>query len=108
MVDMVEGHLAIEPPAGVSVWDVDPYAAAVQVDPREWHRGLWARGPFVYLPKYAMLACGRYDVVRQVFSDHERFVSSRGVGLQDFALGEPWRPASIVLEARVPVPSVSR
>ncbi len=99
---LTEGHLTIEPPAGVPSWDADPYAAGVQTDPLPFFSDLRAKGPFAYLPKYSMLICGGYDVTREVFSDHERFVSSRGVGLQDFSLGAPWRPPSIVLEADPP------
>jgi cytochrome P450 len=108
MADMVQGHLAIEVPDGVGVWDIDPYDAGVQTDVEPYHRELRARGAFVYLSRYAMLACGRYDVVREVFSDHGRFVSSRGVGLQDFALETPWRPPSIVLEVDPPAHSRTR
>ena len=97
-----EGHKYVEPPAGVPEWDIDPYAPEVLAAPEEFYRELRAKGPFVYLTKYAMLACGRYDETRQVFSDWENFVSSRGVGLQDFRLEEPWRPPSRVLEADPP------
>ncbi len=99
---MTEGHLTIDPPANVPVWDVDPYAPDVQTNPIPVFADLRAKGPFAYLPKYSMLACGGYDVTREVFSDHNRFVSSRGVGLQDFSMGEPWRPPSIVLEVAPP------
>ena len=34
--------------------------------------------------------------------DHKRFVSSRGVGIQDFKLEKPWRPPSLVLEVDPP------
>ena len=33
---------------------------------------------------------------------HNRFVSSRGVGIQDFKLEKPWRPPSLVLEVDPP------
>ena len=108
MADLVEGHFAIASPEGVPEWDVDPYASENQVDPYLFQTELRDKGPFVYFPRYAMLACGRYDVVREVFSDHERFVSSRGVGLQDFSLGEPWRPPSIVLEVDPPAHTRTR
>lgn len=101
-MNMTEGHLTIAPPAGTPVWDVDPYASIVQTDPIPFFVDLRAKGPFAYLPKYSMLICGGYDVTKEVFSDHERFVSSRGVGLQDFSMGQPWRPPSIVLEVDPP------
>jgi len=99
---LVEGHLAIEAPDGVPVWDVDPYQADILENPAPFYSELRAKGPFVYIPKYAILACGRYKETKEVFSDHERFVSSRGVGLVDFKLADPWRPASIILEVDPP------
>ncbi|QQA42370.1 cytochrome P450 [Pelagovum pacificum] len=99
---MHEGHIAIDPPSGVSVWDVDPYDEAVLVAPEPYYADLRAQGPFAYIPSYKVLACGRYEETKEVFGDHERFVSSRGVGLQDFMHGEPWRPPSIVLEVDPP------
>jgi len=56
----------------------------------------------VFIPRYAVLACGRYEVTKEVFSDHTRFVSSRGVGLTDFSLETPWRAPSIILEVDPP------
>ncbi|MCY4426611.1 MAG: cytochrome P450 [Halieaceae bacterium] len=45
----------------------------------------------------------RFDEVRASLSDHETFVSSRGVGVADFAKEEPWRPPSLLLEADPPL-----
>lgn len=99
---LVEGHLAVEAPKGVPVWDIDPYQTDILENPAAFYSELRAKGPFVYIPKYAILACGRYKETKEVFSDHERFVSSRGVGLVDFKLADPWRPASIILEVDPP------
>lgn len=99
---MVQGHLAIDVPQNVPVWDIDPYDPAILSNPADYYSGLRARGPFVYIAKYSMLACGRHLEVKEVFSDWERFVSSRGVGLQDFSLEPPWRPPSIILEVDPP------
>ena len=99
---LIQGHLAIDAPENVAVWDVDPYDPAILADPGDYYAELRARGPFVYLSKYSMLACGRYPQVKEVFSDCARFVSSRGVGLQDFKLEVPWRPPSIILETDPP------
>lgn len=98
----IEGHRRIAPPDGVPVWDVDPYDPAILVDPIPYYAELRRRGPLVYIPRYAILACGRYDVTREIFSDHQRFVSSRGVGLTDFSLETPWRAPSIILEVDPP------
>ena len=99
---MIEGHKEIEVPANVPVWDVDPYDPAVLADPLDYYAELRSKGPFAYIPKYSILTCGRYEETKEVFSDWERFVSSRGVGIQDFSLEEPWRPPSIVLEVDPP------
>jgi len=99
---MIEGHRAIEPPPGVAVWDIDPYDPKILGDPVPYYAELRHRGPLVFIPRYAVLACGRYEVTREVFSDHTRFVSSRGVGLTDFSLETPWRAPSIILEVDPP------
>ncbi len=105
---IIEGHYEIEVPEGVPVWDVDPYDVDILQDPDEYYAELRSKGPFVYIPKYSILACGRYEETKEVFSDWERFISSRGVGLQDFELEEPWRPKSIILEVDPPEHSVTR
>ena len=105
---MMHGHLAVDAPENVPAWDVDPYDPEILANPTDYYAELRAKGPFVYLTRYAMLATGRYPETREVFSDHERFVSSRGVGLQDFSLEEPWRPASIVLEVDPPAHTRTR
>ncbi len=105
---MIEGHKAIEIPFGVPVWDIDPYDPEILTDPIDYYAELRSKGPFVYIPKYSVLACGGYAENREVFSDWERFVSSRGVGLQDFSLEEPWRPPSIVLEVDPPYHTKTR
>lgn len=99
---MIEGHKELAQPLGMPALDIDPYDPAVLTDPSPYYQRLRDSGPFVYLPKYQALACGRYEETKEVFSDWERFVSSRGVGLQDFKLGKPWRPPSIVLEVDPP------
>lgn len=101
-MNLTEGHLTIDAPAGVPIWDIDPYAPDVQTNPIPFFTNLRKKGPFAYLPKYSMLVCGGYEATKEVFSDHTRFVSSRGVGLQDFSMGQPWRPPSIVLEVDPP------
>ncbi len=105
---MIEGHAAIEPPPGVPVWDVDPYDPQTLADPDAYYAELRAKGPFVYIPRYSVLACGRHQETQEVFSDWERFVSSRGVGLQDFKLETPWRSPSIILEVDPPAHSRTR
>ncbi len=83
-MQLIEGHRAISPPEGVSVWDVDPFDPVILKSPEGFYAELRERGPFVYLSRYSMLSCGRHAGTEAVFSDSERFVFGRGVGLQDF------------------------
>lgn len=99
---LIEGHLPVAAPGDIPTWDTDPYDPAVLADPYAWWAELRARGDVVYIPRYEVLAVGRYDPTRITFSDHERFVSSRGIGLNDFKLETPWRPPSIILEVDPP------
>lgn len=99
---LVEGHRPIKPDASIPVWDVDPYDEAVLADPYGFWNELLAKGDVVFIPRYAILAVGRFDPTRKTFSDHENFVSSRGIGLNDFKLEKPWRPPSIILEVDPP------
>jgi cytochrome P450 len=101
-MNLFQGHKAIAVPQNVTAWDIDPYSKEVLLNPEPFFSNLREKGPFVYLSKYKMLACGRYKETKEVFSDHKRFVSSRGVGIQDFKLEKPWRPPSLVLEVDPP------
>ena len=100
--NLCEGHHVIVPPKGVPVWDVDPYAPEILVNPAPYYTALRGQGAFAYIPACSILTCGGFAVTQEVFSDHSRFVSARGVGLQDFNLGTTWRPPSIILEADPP------
>ncbi|MEZ5652836.1 MAG: cytochrome P450 [Burkholderiaceae bacterium] len=104
---LIHGHKAIEAPHGVPTWDIDPYDVE-NLTERGYFSELRAKGPFAYIPKYGVLACGGYEVTKEVFSDHERFVSSRGVGLSDFKLEAPWRLPSVVLEVDPPYHTKTR
>ena len=99
---LIEGHRPIDPAPGIPVWDVDPYDPEILADPTEYYAELRSLGDVVYIPRYSVLAVGRYALTRKVFSDYKTFVSSRGVGLNDFKLEEPWRPPSIILEVDPP------
>ncbi|WP_163268512.1 cytochrome P450 [Chelativorans alearense] len=101
-MQLVEDHIRTLIAADIPIWDVDPYATEVLQTPEPYYTELREKGAFVYIPRYALLACGRYDETREVFSDWERFVSSRGVGLADFHVAKPWRAPSIVLEVDPP------
>jgi len=99
----------VPPPApDIPAWDIDPYAPDVLRDPEPYYAELRDRGPLVWLSRYGIFAAGRHREVQEVFSDWERFVSSRGVGLSDFRTEKPWRPPSIVLEVDPPAHTRTR
>ena len=99
---LIEGHRPLDPHASIPVLDIDPYSEDTLRNPMPYYTALRDAGPVVFLPKYSVLAVGRFEETRAVFSDHENFVSSRGVGMEDFKLGTPWRPPSIILEVDPP------
>lgn len=99
---LIEGHRPLTPDSSIPVLDIDPYAEETLLDPAPYYAALRDAGPLVYVPRYDVLAVGRYDETRATFSDHETFVSSRGIGLNDFKLETPWRPPSIILEVDPP------
>ncbi|TWB87769.1 cytochrome P450 [Bradyrhizobium macuxiense] len=107
-MNLIEGHLAIDPPSGVPVWDIDPYDPAILSDPREYYAELRSKGPFAYIPRYSILACGRYGETKEVFSDWSRFVSSRGVGILDLKFAAPFQARSIIIDVDPPYHAKTR
>ena len=99
---LIEGHRQITPAKGIPIWDVDPFDESNLLNPYDFYAELRRLGDVVYIPRYSVLAVGRYAVTQKVFSDHENFLSSGGVGLNDFSLEKPWRPLSIILEVDPP------
>ena len=99
---LIEGHRPLAPDTAIPVLDIDPYSQDTLYDPFDYYADLRAAGPVVYIPKYSVLAVGRFEETRKVFTDYANFVSSRGVGMEDFKLGKPWRPPSIILEVDPP------
>jgi cytochrome P450 len=85
------------------VSDIDPFCAAFFEDPFPAHRQLRDLGPVVRLVHYGVWAAARYAEVHAILNDWQTFVSSRGVGLSDFAKEPPWRPKSLVLEVDPPL-----
>ena len=100
--NLIAGHRPAAAHPDLPDWDVDPYDEAILRDPHAYYAELRDRGPVVRLTRYGALAIGRFEETRAVFSDHARFLSSRGVGLDDFSLSKPWRPPSIILEVDPP------
>ncbi|MDT0510103.1 cytochrome P450 [Novosphingobium sp. MMS21-SN21R] len=92
----------------ISALDFDPYDEAVLSDPFPHHERLREAGPVVWLERYQCYGLARFAEVRDALNDWETFVSSRGVGLADFATEQPWRPPSLLLEADPPLHSRTR
>ncbi len=95
-------NVAVSPPDGVPVFDIDPFDDAFLTDPYQAHEQMRELGPFVWIPKYNVIATGRHEQVRAVLNDHETFISSAGVGLANFHSETPFRPKSLILEADPP------
>jgi len=88
--------------------DIDPFDEDVLRDPISYYTRLRSAGPIVRIAPHGFLACGRYPEVQEIFSDWQRFVSSRGVGMTDFKTETPWRPPSIILEVDPPAHTRTR
>lgn len=89
-------------PAGAPASDADPFSEAFFEDPHGIHEELREAGPVVWLGRYGIHAVARYAEVHAVLNDWRTFCSSRGVGMDDYATGTPWRPRSLVLETDPP------
>ena len=83
--------------------DLDPFGDAVLLTPYVYHDALRDTGPVVRLDAVGCYGMARYREVKAALLDWETFVSGRGVGLADFAVEEPWRPPSLLLEADPPL-----
>lgn len=95
-------------PENCPVSALDPFATEFLQEPYRFHHDLREAGSVVWLEKYGIYAMARYQEVRTALADWEVFCSSRGAGLADFAVEEPWRPPSIILEADPPLHSRTR
>ncbi|WP_205826877.1 cytochrome P450 [Mesorhizobium zhangyense] len=84
------------------VLDIDPFSDENIENPYEFHRILRETAPVVFIEKYNMYAVGRYEAVRTVMSDFERFTSEGGVGLSDIRKPGAWRTASPITEIDPP------
>lgn len=87
----------------IPVTDFDPYDPVVLADPFPHHAALREIGPVFRLSRYNCYGMARFADVQGALDDWQTFVSSRGVGLSDFAVEKPWRPPSLLLEADPPL-----
>lgn len=83
--------------------DLDPFSDEVLQDPYAYHEQMREVGPVFWLESLGLYGMARFEEVRASLSDHDTFVSGRGVGVADFAKEEPWRPPSLLLEADPPL-----
>lgn len=95
-------------PTGLPALDVDPFSAEFFSDPYPAHALIRDSGPVVWLTRYAVAACGRYEQVQQALKDWKTFSSARGVGMADFEVHGRFRLPSIILEADPPQHTRSR
>ncbi|HKP41482.1 cytochrome P450 [Mycobacterium sp.] len=87
---------------GVPVLDVDPYDHDVLREPHDFHERLREAGPLVWLSRYGVYACGRYDQVLAGLRQWEDLISSDGVGIEDLNASENFRTPSLLIEADPP------
>jgi 4-methoxybenzoate monooxygenase (O-demethylating) len=87
----------------VPTTDFDPYDLTVLADPFPHHEKLREFGPVFRLSRYDCYGMARFEDVRAALENWQDFTSARGVGLSDFAVEQPWRPPSLLLEADPPL-----
>lgn len=88
--------------ASIPHTDIDVFGDEFLADPYAHHEGLREAGPLFYLSKYQIYGMARHAEVSAALKDWSVFISSRGVGLSDFAKEKPWRLPSLLLEADPP------
>jgi cytochrome P450 len=85
--------------------DMDPYSDDVLADPTEFYRRLREIGPAARVEQaqgFDLVAVGRYDDVKTVYSDHDRFLNSHGSGVVDITENEWFREPGVLLETDPP------
>lgn len=92
----------------VQTLDLDPFSTENLTDPYPMHEKIRESGPVVWLDRYRCYGVSRYEEVHHMLVNHEVYVSSRGVGLTDFAKEKPFRPPSLLLESDPPNHSRAR
>jgi len=87
---------------GVPELDVDPYDHEVLREPQESCERLREAGPLVWLSRYEVYACGRYEQVHTSLRQWQDLISSAGVGLSDLRTAKHFRAPSLLIEADPP------
>ena len=82
---------------------IDPFSDGFLAEPYAHHDLLRDAGPVFWLECHGIYGAARHAEVSAALKDWQNFCSGRGVGLDDFAVEEPWRPPSLLLETDPPV-----
>lgn len=90
------------------ILDIDPFSWEAMDNPDAIDRAVLEANPVSWVPKYGFWITGRDRIVREVFSDWQRFSSAFGTGLTNVKREEPWRKPSVILEADPPVHTPNR
>lgn len=80
MVDVLTSGTGLQKPPQLQS---DPYDKETMLNPHLFYEALRETAPVVWLSKYDVYAVGRYDEVKIVMADFERFSTTAGVGLID-------------------------
>jgi len=83
--------------------DIDPFDEQFLSDPYTYHAEIRDGGAVVWLPRIGAYGIARFAEVQGALRDHANFCSARGVGLSDFAIEQPWRAPSLLLETDPPI-----
>lgn len=87
---------------------IDPFDESILADPYPHHDLLRDAGPVFWLSSLNCFGMARFEQVTTALKDWETYISSRGVGLSDFAKEDPWRPPALMLEADPPIHTGAR
>jgi len=82
--------------------ELNPFTVGSLQNPFPVEDQIREAAPIVWLSDLNVWATGRYDLVQQIFLDHETFISSHGTGLTNTALEKNWRKPSVILEQDQP------
>ena len=87
---------------GAAEVNIDPYDLDFLRNPYPHHDLLRDVGPVFQLPQHGVWATARHDECNIVLKDWETYISSAGVGMDNFNKVEPFRSRSPILEVEPP------
>jgi len=91
--------------------DIDPFTEDVLADPTDFFTRLREAGPVVKLQQsegHNIVGVGRDALMREIFANHDDFISGRGGGIRDLAREEPFRTPGVLQETDPPYHDVVR